>query len=39
MVKVPEATLAVGIKEKAGELDLYYSSPVRQSFPKTLLEL
>lgn len=38
LVKVPETSMAVGIKEKATELDLYYSTPVRQGFPKSLLE-
>ena len=38
MVQVPTCFQAVGIKEKAGELDRYYESPVRQGFPSTLLE-
>ncbi len=39
MIKVPDSSTAVGIKEKSSELDMYYSAPVRQHFPKTLLEL
>lgn len=39
MIKVPESADAIGIKEKAGELNSYYACPVRQSFPKALLEL
>ena len=39
MVKVPEAIIAVGIQDKARELEQYYESPVRQTLPKTLLEM
>ena len=39
MVQVPESPDAVGLKEKATELDLYYGTPVRQALPKTLLNL
>lgn len=39
LVRVPESSIAVGIKEKAAELDLYYGVPVRQSFPKSLLDV
>lgn len=39
LVKVPETSAAVGIKEKASELDRYYGTAVRQSFPKTLLDV
>lgn len=39
MIKVPDSSSAVGIKEKAGELDMYYGAPVRQNVPKTLLDL
>ena len=39
MIKVPDASTAVGIKEKSSELDMYYGAPVRQHFPKNLLEL
>lgn len=38
LVRVPEAELAVGLKEKASELDLYYEQPVRAKMPKTILE-
>lgn len=36
LIAVPESIHAVGLKEKAAELDLYYESPVRQHLPKTL---
>lgn len=39
MIRVPEAQNAVGFSDRAGELEKYYSQPVRQSLPKTLLEL
>ncbi|MBN8550259.1 MAG: DnaJ domain-containing protein [Deltaproteobacteria bacterium] len=39
LIKVPETSDAVGIKEKAAELDRYYSTPVRQALPKTLLDV
>jgi curved DNA-binding protein len=38
LVRVPESELAVGLKEKCAELDLYYEAPVRAAVPKTLLE-
>ncbi len=38
MIHVPESSDAVGIKEKAEQLDLYYGAPLRQKLPKTLLE-
>lgn len=38
LVKVPDAPEAVGIKEKVAEFEKYYSSPVRQGLPKTLVE-
>ncbi len=37
MVKVPEAPEAVGIKEKADQLEQYYAAPVRQGMARTLL--
>jgi DnaJ-class molecular chaperone len=39
MVHVPGAVHAVGIAERAAELEKYYESPVRQALPKTLLEV
>lgn len=39
MIRVPEAQNAVGFSERANELERYYSQPVRQSLPKTLLDL
>jgi DnaJ-class molecular chaperone len=36
-IKIPTAHQAVGIQEKAAELERYYQEPVRQGFPKTLL--
>lgn len=38
MIRVPESIGAVGLKEKSAELDAYYESPVRTTFPRTLLE-
>ena len=38
MIKIPEATQAVGLKERTQELDKYYESTVRQQLPRTLLE-
>jgi DnaJ-class molecular chaperone len=38
MIKVPESEHAVGIKDRAADLDLYYEHSVRQDLPKTLLE-
>ena len=37
MVQVPDTLGAVGLNEKAGEFERYYSSPVRKNMPKTLL--
>jgi len=37
-IRVPESAHAVGIKEKAAELDEYYENPVRKELPKSLLE-
>jgi len=39
MIRVPEAQNAVGFSERASELEKYYSQPVRQALPKSLLEL
>ncbi len=36
-IRIPTAHQAVGIQEKAAELERYYQEPVRQGFPKTLL--
>lgn len=38
LVKIPEHPEAVGLKEKANELSLYYETPVRDGLPKSLLE-
>jgi DnaJ-class molecular chaperone len=38
MIRVPETADAVGLKEKASELDAYYSNNVRQGLPKHLVE-
>ena len=38
LVRVPESSNAVGIKEKAVELDRYYEQGVRQNLPKSLLQ-
>jgi DnaJ-class molecular chaperone len=38
LVKLPESSHAVGLKEKAVELDHYYARPVRQHLPKSLLQ-
>jgi curved DNA-binding protein len=38
LVKIPEHPEAVGLKEKANELSLYYETPVRDGMPKSLLE-
>lgn len=38
LVKIPEHPDALGLKEKANELSLYYETPVRDGLPKTLLE-
>jgi len=37
MIQVPDAAEAVGLREKATELDQYYSSPVRQGLPSSIL--
>jgi len=39
MVHVPTAVSAVGIADRAAELEKYYESPVRQRLPKTVLEV
>jgi curved DNA-binding protein len=39
MVRVPQAVDAVGIREKAKELEDYYESSVRKDLPKTILDL
>lgn len=36
MIKVPETPEAVGIKERASELESYYGAPVRHGFPTTI---
>lgn len=38
MIHVPESPDAVGLKEKAKELDLYYGAQLRQRLPKSVLE-
>ncbi len=38
LVKVPEAAGAVGLSEKAQDLESYYSATVRQALPKRLLD-
>lgn len=38
MVRVPEATGAVGFAERATELERYYAAPVRHRLARTLLE-
>ncbi|MCB0338031.1 MAG: DnaJ domain-containing protein [Bdellovibrionales bacterium] len=38
LVKVPEHPDAVGLKEKAAELDQYYGSSVRDSLPRILIQ-
>jgi len=39
MVKLPESPDAVGVKDKALELDKYYEHPVRHAFPHGLLDV
>lgn len=39
MIKLPQSSSAVGIKEKATELDKYYEEPVRRSFPSNFSEI
>lgn len=38
LVMVPTCYQAVGIEQKCAELDKYFEVPIRQSFPKTLLQ-
>lgn len=37
MIQVPQSPEAVGLKDKAKELDAYYETPVRANLPKSLL--
>jgi len=39
MIQIPDSQNAVGLHEKASELEKYYSSSVRQGLPKTILEM
>lgn len=39
MIRVPESPQAVGLADKSRELDLYYETPVRNSLPKSLLDI
>ena len=39
MIQVPDAAHAVGIKEKALELDRYYSQNLRTSLPRSLVDI
>ncbi|MCO6430518.1 MAG: DnaJ domain-containing protein [Deltaproteobacteria bacterium] len=38
MIRVPESNVAVGIKERADELEKYYEEPPRRHFPQSLLD-
>lgn len=38
MIQVPESPDAVGLREKAAELDPYFSQPVRSRLPKSLVD-
>jgi len=37
MIKVPESASALGLQEKAAELDAYYETGVRHAFPQSLM--
>lgn len=39
LVKLPQASTAVGIKEKAAEIDKYYEEPVRRAFPSSFNDI
>lgn len=38
MIRVPESPDAVGLRDKSAEIESYYSVPVRQGLPKSLIE-
>lgn len=39
MIVIPDAVHAVGLREKAAEMEAYYPGSVRQNFAKSLLEM
>lgn len=39
MIQIPDAPNAVGIKDRAKEIEGYYSSPLRQNLPRSLLDI
>jgi DnaJ-class molecular chaperone len=38
LIKVPESTAGIGLREKAEALEAYYERPVRQTLPKNLVD-